>query len=62
MQMQDYVGEASRQRYQALEAAIRGYYECGVSLDRMRLVGPSDGSSTTLYVDDVARFTWSMRQ
>lgn len=44
----------------ALETAIRNFRECGVSLDRMYLIGPSDGSATTLYVDDIARFEWRL--
>jgi len=56
----DLVREASESRATALEAAIREFYECGVSLDRMEIRERPGVNESVLYVDDVPRFTWRL--
>lgn len=56
----DLVKEAANSRAKSLETAIRGYYDSGVSLDRMAIHESRDATESVLHVDGVPRFTWRL--
>lgn len=58
--MFDFMNEAMQSRFQTLEAAIQRFVECGVTLDRMKIVEFQDHSASVLCVDGVGRFIWRM--
>lgn len=60
--VQDHARQITESRYVELERRIACFRQCGVDLDRMQIVDSHDFSSSTLYVDGIARFTWKLEQ
>ena len=60
--LHDHARCITESRDRELAKHIRCFYECGVTLDRMHIVDNRNFSTTTLYVDGIARFQWRIKE
>ncbi len=58
--MKQIIKRAEESRVYQIDAAIHRFRECGVEIERFSIMNSADYSSTTLCVDGIPRFQWTL--